>query len=68
VQPETDKHLPLSVADPGTDGRGRERRVWGLGSRYRVQGAEPPLGSLGAKPPPQKLKPKNGLDASESIW
>jgi len=28
-----------------------------------VQGAEPPLGGLGGKP--QKLKPKNGLDASQ---
>jgi len=47
------------VADPEIDGMGREE---GLG----VQGAEPRWGFWGRIP--QKLKPKNGLDASQKAF
>ena len=64
------------MADLGIDGRGERHRgcgaptYGGLGAvpPVGVQGAEPPLGSLAGKAP-QKLKPKNTLEASwKALW
>ena len=62
----------ISVADPGIDGRGREREVGALPAGMGVWEQHPQRGCRRQSPlaggprgqSPQKLKPKDGLDAS----
>jgi len=65
---------PLTVADPGFDGRGRKRGSGGLAPRYGGMGQRPQQGCRQSPrwvvwgEAPQKPKHKNGLNACRKAF